>query len=286
MAKRALVLGGGGVVGIAWETGVLKGLFDAGLDPSSADLIVGTSAGAVVGTQLAKGQPIEDLFAVQLIPPDESLQAQMADIDGTALGNIFTKWAAAPEMTPPVRAEVGAMALAARTGSEEGFIQAIAAMLGGNDWPEKQLIVTAVSAESGEFVTWDRGAGATLERAVASSCAEPGLFPPITINGIRYVDGGVRSGTSADLARGNEVVLVIAPIGASAEGIGGIARRQLDTEVAELKALGSAVEVLLPDTNAMQVFGPNLMDPKRREAAAHAGVSQGAAMGQVLRQLW
>ena len=286
MAKRALVLGGGGVVGIAWETGVLKGLADAGLNPADADLIIGTSAGSVVGTQIRLGYPLDALLQAQHAPTDGSVESSVGEADVQGLMNVFMKWAAAQEMTPPLRAEIGKMALAAKTTSEERFVGAIGSLLAGHDWPEQPLIVTAVQADSGEFVTWDRSTGVPLHLAIASSCAVPGLFPPVTINGLRYVDGGVRSGTSADLARGYDVVLVIAPIGASAEGIGGIARRQLDAELDALRAAGSVVELILPDAAAMQAFGPNLMDPARRTPAAQAGLTQGAAAGQLLASNW
>ncbi len=286
MAKRALVLGGGGVVGIAWESGIMQGLQNTGVDPADADLIIGTSAGSVVGAQIAMGMPVAGLVQAQSRPGDGSIEGAMGQVDQQVLTAVFTKWAGSPEATPPVRAEIGAMALASRTASEEEFIAAIRSLLGTEDWPQKALVLTAVDAQSGEFVTWDRTTGVSLTLAVASSCAVPGLFPPITINGLRYMDGGVRSGTSADLARDCDVVLVVAPIGASDQGIGGIARRQLDAEVAELRQAGKAVEVVLPDPAAMQAFGPNLMDQSRRQPAVEAGLRQGEAIGRVLSGIW
>jgi NTE family protein len=153
-------------------------------------------------------------------------------------------------------------------------------------WPAKRLLITTVDAETGGFVTWDRNSGVPLDRAIASSCAVPGLFPPITINGRRYVDGGVRSGTSADLANGFDDVVIIAPIGASPDGIGAIARRQIDAEIDALESSGSAVTLLLPDAEALQAFGPNLMDSARTAPAAQAGRRQGAALAEVLRDGW
>lgn len=285
MASRALVLGGGGIVGIAWETAVLKGMRDAGLDPAAADLIAGTSAGSIVGAQLAAGRSLDELYAVQLAPSDGVIEARMQP-DLAALGAIFFKWSTAPAMTPELCAEIGAMALAAPTVPEDEWIGSIAHALGGTAWPERRLVVTAVDVESGAFATWDRDSGAPLDRAVASSCTVPGLFPPVSINGRRYMDGGVRSGTSADLAAGSDSVIVIAPIGASAEGIGAIARRQLDAEIEGLRAAGSVVELILPDAAALAAFGPNLMDPAHRAAAAGAGLRQGAEAGERLREIW
>lgn len=286
MATRALVLGGGGVVGIAWETGVLKGLRDGGVDPVAADLIVGTSAGSVVGTQIATGRTPDELYAAQLLPSDGAVEQNMTDVDSAALGAIFMKWGAAQQITPQLAAEIGAMALAARTVGEDQWLAAFDAILGPVAWPDGRLLVTAVDSADGAFVAWDKAAGVPLARAVASSCAVPGLFPPVTINGRRYMDGGVRSGTSADLARGHDLVLLVAPIGASPEGIGAIARRQIDAEVETLRAHGSTVEVLLPDAAALTAFGPNLMDPSRRTPAAEAGLAQGTAAAAALRAAW
>jgi NTE family protein len=78
MTRTALVLGGGGITGIAWELGILKGLADAGVDLSEADLVVGTSAGSVVGTQLASGRPLQELYATQLAPPDTEIGAELS----------------------------------------------------------------------------------------------------------------------------------------------------------------------------------------------------------------
>lgn len=283
---RALVLGGGGVVGIAWETGVLKGLRDGGVDPATADLIVGTSAGSIVGTQVRGGASLDDLYAEQTVPSDGRVEQAMGP-DVEKLMTIFTRWAQAPEMTEQICAEIGALALEAKTAPESEWLEAIGSRLPDRTaWPEGNLVVTAVDAESGAFRTWERASGAPLAQAVASSCTVPGMFPPVSIEGRRYIDGGVRSGTSADLARGHDLVLVIAPIGASAQGIGAIARRQLDAEIEELRAAGSTVELILPDAQAQEAFGPNLMDPARREPAAEAGLRQGAEVSARLASLW
>lgn len=283
---RALVLGGGGIVGIAWEVGVLRGLRDGGAYVAGADLIVGTSAGSVVGTQLAAHRNLDDLYALQLLDSDGVIEERMQEIDLAALQTIFMKWGLAQEMTEPLMAEIGGLALQAKTATEGAWTAAIEHALAVPEWPERDLRVTAVDAASGAFQVWTRASGVPLCLAVASSCTVPGLFPPVTIDGRRYVDGGVRSGTSVDLAIGYDHVLVIAPIGASAQGIGGIARRQLDSEVEAVRAAGSSVEVILPDAEAMEAFGPNLMDPSRRTAAAEAGMRQGLAAAESLRASW
>jgi NTE family protein len=285
MASQALVLGGGGSVGIAWESGVLKGLADAGLDLSGADLIVGTSAGSVVGAQLALGQTPEQMVATQIAESDGQLEQAMR-FDPQTFMAITARWGTIAEMNQETQAAIGALALSAPTIDEAIWLRVFEATLNGVPWPERRLLVTAVNAESGEFVAWDRTAGAPLARAVASSCTVPGLFPPVTINGARYIDGGVRSGTNADLAKGYDTVVIIAPIGGPGQAIGQLAQRQIESETATLRAAGATVQLLLPDAEALSAFGPNLMDVTRRAVAAQAGINQGQAAAEALRGVW
>jgi NTE family protein len=283
---KALVLGGGGVVGVAWLTGLIKGLIVGGVDPAQADLIVGTSAGSIVGTQIAAGHSFHAIYDAQVAPPDPGIGNAASAADTEALTAIFSKWTRAHEMTQALCAEVGAMALGAKTADESVFVDAIGSAMGVTDWPEQRLVATAVDALTGEFVTWSRESGAPLARAIASSCAVPGIFAPITVNGRRYVDGGVHSGTCADVALGHDFVIVVAPIGVRPEGIGGVSRRALDKEVEQLRQSGATVEVVFPDEAALEAFGPNLMDPSRRAAAAKAGLVQGTGLAGALRAAW
>ena len=285
MGTNALVLGGGGLLGISWEVGLLAGLLESGIDASGADLIAGTSAGAVVGTQIASGRPIGDLLADQLGPPPVASIAATMEFDAANLLSIFARWAAMPEMTRLRRAEIGALALASKTVSEERWVASLEALV-SDGWPRRRLLLTAVDAESGAFRVWDRDSGVDIRRAVASSCAVPGLFPAVTINGRRYVDGGVRSGTSADLAVGYETILIVAPIGARSNGIDPLLGRQAQAEAAALRAAGSRVELAFPDAAALEAIGINRMDPTRRRLAAEAGVRQGKELAARLDAVW
>lgn len=284
MSGKALVLGGGGAVGIAWEVGVLHGLREAGLDLANADRIIGTSAGSVVGAQIALGLTTDVLLAEQLGPSDPAT-AQAMVFDPQTFMTIAGHWATMTEMNAANRAAIGALALAARTVDEATWLNVFAGRLNGFPWPQ-HLIVTGVDAESGAFVAWDQRSGVPLSTAVAASCTVPGIFPPVTINGRRYIDGGVRSGTNADLAQGCARVIIIAPLGSQTEGSGPGAKRQIEGEIAGLRAAGSAVDVLLPDTDALAAFGPNLMDAGRRASAAETGVRQGRAAAQQLAAVW
>ena len=273
----ALVLGGGGLVGIAWETGLLAGLRQAGLDLSRADLIVGTSAGSVVGAQLATGGDLDDLYARQLTPPARPL------LPATAAGLIAFAQAyaeAAPSgvMTQPARARLGALALEAAVPSEAAYLQGIAALLPIHDWPERRLLLTAVDAGDGSFAVWDKESRIPLPLAVAASCAVPLIFPPVFIHGRRYMDGGLRSTVNADLAQGCDGVIILSPF-ASLPGQPAPA----EAEVNRLRASGHRVQLILPDQAAAHALGPNLMDPAACVPAAQSGRAQSAAVLADLR---
>lgn len=284
MEKRALVMGGGGTVGIAWETGLAAGLLEQGVHLGEADLIIGTSAGSVVGAQLAAGyDPRLVLQMHRAMAGAVSGQAERAAFDAEVLGEVFARWGSAGEMSPEVRRELGALALKAKTVPEDTYIGTIAQVTGVPEWPERRLLLTAVDAGSGEFVVWERGGAAPLERAVAASCCVPGIFPPVTIDGRRYVDGGVRSGTNADLAEGCGVAVIIAPLGERQFPHGRLAMEQ---EIALLRAGGGTVELVLPDAESLEAFGPDMMDASRIVPAAEAGYRQGLALAGRLQTIW
>jgi NTE family protein len=281
--RKALVLGGGGTVGIAWEAGIAAGLLESGVNLSDADLLIGTSAGSVVATLLASGVDPRQFLALQVAaggaPPTAITQTDTATLQA-----IHAKWTTADELNADLRQEIGSMALAARTITETEWIANFVQNLGGEVvWPERPLLVTAVDAFTGAFVTWAKGAGVPLHLAMAASCTVPGLFPPVTIGDSRYVDGGVRSATNADLAAGYETVVIVAPLATPAHPLG---HRLVGREIAELQARGTATELLLPDHEAMAAFGGNIMDASRIGPAAEAGVRQGRAFAGQLAELW
>lgn len=291
--KRALVLGGGGNVGIAWESGIVAGLLDRGVDAREADLIIGTSAGSVVGAHLAHGHdPREQLEQIkqprpQPAPAHGHDAEQVVAHDAAHAAATFQLWASFDRMTPAHCAQVGRMALDARTADEDRWVQGFAESRFPG-WPEKPLLITAVDCETGELAVWEKGSQVPIERAIASSCSVPALFPPVTINGRRYTDGGVRSGTSADLAQRIEpdVVLIIATMGAVERGIQKLAARQIAEEKGGLEAAGAKVAVVMFDDAMKEIAGVNLMDPSKREAAAEAGHAQGYRIAEEVGETW
>jgi len=289
MGNRALVLGGGGPVGIAWESGLIAGLAEAGIDLSAADFFVGTSAGSVVGAQLAMGRSpaaMADSFVGKGELPASPSESLAAPPDLSVLVTKIMESYAGVRPVEEVCAEIGAWALSAPTMSEEAFLASFGRTLGGlpeNYWPERKFSCTAVDVESGVFTEWGNESGTPLVRAVASSCAVPGIFPPVSISGRKYMDGGMRSGTNADLAKGYEIVVVIS---LNSAALPEVFRRPLDRELQTLRDGGSRVELIRPDAGSLEAFGPNLMDYRKRPAAAQSGMRQGKGGIEGLRELW
>jgi NTE family protein len=186
------------------------------------------------------------------------------------------------------RRMIGRFALEADTGPEDGFVSAFG-YLRGATWPSGYSC-TAVDAETGEFVVWSGQEGVELDRAVASSCSVPGLFPPITINGRRYIDGGMRSGTNADLAKGHDRVLIITLMTGDRTAMNPAwAERMRVAREAELDAIRSAggeIVTIGPDGEAAAAMGVNLMDGSRLLDAAEAGLRQGKSEADHLRDFW
>jgi len=285
MAKNALVLGGGGALGVAWETGLLAGLREAGIDPGAADLVVGTSAGSIVGTYIAGGK-LDEGLELQSQGTDQKINAIIVEADLPGMLQLFSYWASLPELTHDAIAEIGTKALAAKTAPEEKWTAYFNDVVPLTEWPDKPLKLTAVDAATGDFQVWDRDSGVPIHLAVASSCAVPGMFPPVTLHGKRYTDGGVRSGTSADLASGFDSVLIIAPIGSGKDGIDPILGRTTRAEAEALRAAGSRVELAFPDAGSLEAMGVNRMDSSRRPQCIEAGRRQGTALAEALAGAW
>jgi len=294
MAKRALVLGGGGPVGIAWEAGLLAGLAEGGVDSGAADLIVGTSAGAFVGALIAMGKTASDIahaiIAEEARPKQAAASGQARASDPMVLVRKMQEAALGERNPEAVRKEIGAFALSADTMDEASFIASFGRSLSGladDFWPDRQFACTATDALTGAFVVWDRTAKVGLARAVASSCSVPGIFPPITIKGRRYIDGGMHSGWIAGLAKGHDFVVVVLmrttdDDPALAERMG----RRREAEIATLREAGSHVELIVPDEASMAALGVNTHDARVRPAAARAGLSQGRKTAAGLGGIW
>jgi NTE family protein len=265
MTTRALVLGGGGLAGIAWETGILAGLAAAGVDVADADFVLGTSAGSVVATQVATGVALDVQLARQV---DPALQVRELAPAGTDHLAMLEELLSGTDGDPAeLRRTLGKVALEADTVPEVARREVIASRLPVHEWPDHHLAVVAVEAVSGEPVVFDRESGVDLVDAVAASCAVPAVWPPVTIGALRYVDGGVRSINNIDLAPGYDRVLVLAAMTDPAT----------ETQVAWLTDRGAQVEVITPDERATEVMMADPLAPSVRAPAANAGLDQAAS---------
>lgn len=273
--STALVLGGGGITGIAWELGILAGLAREGLDLTDADIVVGTSAGSVVGAQVTSGIPLDELYAGQLEPADHEIGGSMSRLAMLKLVPPYLL----PGSGRDKLARVGRVAQAAHAPGSADREGVIRSRLPVASWPERDLRVTAVDAESGEFTVFTAASGVDLVSAVAASCAVPTVWPPIEIDGHLYIDGGMRSTANVDLARGADRVVVLAPLPRAVSKRTSI-RAQLE------KIAPREWSVITPDPEALAAFGRNLLDPAKRGVAAEAGMRQSQGLVDELRHVW
>jgi NTE family protein len=277
--QTALVLGGGGITGIAWETGLLAGLAEAGVDLTAAGLVVGTSAGSVVGAQVTAGADLEAMYERQLEAPVTEKVARMTAATLARYG-----WAMLRSRGRDVefRRRIGALALAAEkaglTPPEQERLDVIGSRLVSREWPGRPLVLTAIDAHTGEFVPFDRDSGVPLLLAVAASCAVPGVYPPVTIGERRFIDGGIRSTANADLARGCDRLVVLAPI---PRGVGPMA--SVDAQVSGMVA---RVAVVSPDAASRAAIGRNVLDPAARAGSARAGRAQAKTVVDRVAAAW
>ncbi|MEV6366542.1 patatin-like phospholipase family protein [Micromonospora musae] len=277
----ALVLAGGGVAGIAWELGVLRGLADA--DPAladrilAADLVVGTSAGSAVAAQITNGTPLDDLYAAQLRPETAEIEV---DVDTEKLFADYGAVLTGVSDPAEARRRLGALALAAQTVEPAVRLTAIDARLPVKAWPGRDVRLPAVDAESGEVTVFTGDSRVSLRDAVAASCAVPGIWPPVAIGDRRYIDGGVRSMTNADLAAGADRVLIIQPILEGTPQPWG----NLDDEIAALAP--AKVHVISADQASVDAFGTNALSPATRGPSAQAGRAVGKAHAEAVAALW
>lgn len=273
--RRALVLAGGGIAGIAWETGVLRGIADE--SPAAvrlllgSDVLVGTSAGSAVAAQLGSGASIEALFDRQV---DQSSAEIDSGVDVEAITALFLEALNEPlaEATDPTRQQmrrIGAVAVATKTIPGRVRRQVIAQRLPSHDWPDRALRITAIDTASGELVVFDRASGVDLVDAVAASCAVPGAWPPVPIGGRLYMDGGVASAVNLGVAGDCDTAVVMVPSGVDVPAPFG------DGPAAEIAAFAGASFAVYADDRSLTAFGSNALDPGCRVPSAVAGREQG-----------
>jgi NTE family protein len=277
MRDTALVLGGGGPVGGAWMTGVLAGLAEAGVDLDRADVIIGTSAGAIFGARLAAGEAPGESYERQLSRADK------VELRVTAAQTARFLWAALGSRDPRRSVQrLGRAALGARTGPESELLDVVGTLLrGARDWPDRALRIAAVDAVSGALEAFDADSRLQLREAVAASCAVPVVSPPVTALGRRWIDGGSRTTTNMHLAADRRHILAVSPI-PTAVGPHPSAQQQ----AAQLAAQGAEITLVTPDRAARRAMGRDMTADARRPAAARAGHAQATALAHTVDAVW
>jgi NTE family protein len=292
VTRVGLVLGGGGVVGQAYHSGVLAVLqHDFGFDARAVDMIVGTSAGSITGTLLRLGVSAEDLAAWTVKAPlsgDDDVLRQMAEAPIPELApfnplHLLRRPLRLPgrhmvqrALTRPLQFRPMAAGMALMAPGRHDILEQLSALreLERPEWPVPDLWICAVRRRDGRRVVFGRPGAppASIHLAIGASCAVPGYFAPVQIGGHSYVDGGVHSPTNAAVLRGQEldVVIVIAPMSGPAGWRPGLfpsvrrySDRLLRREVRALEAEGVRTVVFTPGPGEQQVMGNDMMSRDR-----------------------
>lgn len=268
---RALVLAGGGLAGIAWETGVLQGISDevpeAGEALIGSGVLVGTSAGSTVAAQLGSGLPVAELFDRQVAGDSREIHP---GVSVEAITDLFLTAMLIPDVTKEQKLQkIGAVATSTETVPEAVRREVIAHRLPSHDWPQRTLRVTAIDINTGELVVFDNSSGVDLVDAVAASCAVPGVWPPVTIGDRRFMDGGVGSTVNMSAARDCGVAVALVPSGQDSPSPWGTAAAE------EIDAFPGASLAVFADAESLAAYGPNPLDPACRAPSAQAGRAQG-----------
>ena len=265
------MLAGGGLAGIGWETGILRGIADEAPETAKAlldlDVLVGTSAGSTVAAQLGSGLGLDVLFDRQTAPSSTELNP---DVGIDEITELFVTAMLTPNTTTAEKLQkIGAVALSTRTVTEAVRRNVIAQRLPSHEWPDRVLRISAIDTATGELVAFDRSSGVGLVDAVAASCAVPAVWPPVTIGARRYMDGGVGSSVNMALADDCDVAVVLVPSGRSTPSpFGGGAADEVD-------AFGGSAFGVFADDESIAAFGANPLDPACRKPSALAGREQG-----------
>jgi NTE family protein len=277
--SRALVLAGGGLAGIAWETGVLVGIADEAPEAAAAlvnsDVLVGTSAGSAVAAQLGTGAELGELYARQIAEESHEIDSGISIDDITA---VFLSVLGEVGSSVDRLRRIGEIALAADTVPEHVRRTVIAHRLPSQEWPDRDLRITVIDTATGELEIFTGGSGVPLVDAVAASCAVPGAWPPVTIGRRRFMDGGVGSTVHMAVAADCTTAVVLVPAGADAPSPFG------DNAAAEIDGFPGAAFAVFADAAALVAFGPNPLDPRCRRPSAIAGREQGRRIATMVAE--
>ncbi len=299
----ALVLGGGGATGNAWEIGVLAGFDHAGIRVANdAGVIIGTSAGATTAAQISGNVSLSDLYEQAVAPaPTSTGRSQQRSAPAIPVSTVFDRMrqiSANAHSAQDIRAGMGAFALECDPvldADADAWRATVESRFPARSWPEQRLLITAVNAHTGELVAFDRSSGVDIVDAVTASCSLPGGVASREINGERFIDGGAHSAENVHLASGYRHVVVLAPLARRPGSEGhatmfeGLRREpswgtELFSCIEDLEAGGSSVLLLTPSPAVLEAMGGNNMNPAARAATAQAGFRQGVESARSLGQ--
>lgn len=277
--KRALILAGGGIAGIAWETGILRGIADEAPETARAligsDVLVGTSAGSTVAAQISSAMSLEELYQRQIAETSAEIDPGV-DID--TITDLFVTAMSQPGSVAEKLRRIGSVALQTSTVAEPVRRRVIEARLPSHRWPERDLRITAIDTGTGELVVFDPSSGVGLVDAVAASCAVPGTWPPVTVGDRRYMDGGVSSAVHTGVAADCATAVVLVPAGANTPS------PFSSGTAAEIDAFSARTFAVFADETSLSAFGPNPLDPRCRVPSALAGREQGRRVANALTE--
>ncbi|UFS58765.1 patatin-like phospholipase family protein [Subtercola endophyticus] len=276
---RVVILGGGGVVGIAWEIGVLAGLKEAGIDLAQhTDALIGTSAGSFAATLIASTADLEERYQAQFGPAENEVSATMAP---EVQQKYQEAYMANYGQAIPLAKAFGDIAKTAETISTDLRTSVVATRLGINDWPDNDLLrMTSIDADTGELVLLDRHSGLSIVEAASATGAVPGIWPMVVAGGRNWIDGGMISAANAQLGSGYDRVLVIAPV---AETNGGF--DSVEAAAEKLRASATVVTITLDD-QAKETIGTNFLNPEFRAIGAEAGRAHALRAADEVRATW
>jgi len=261
-------LGGGGATGIAWEVGALDGL---AIDVALADRVIGTSAGAAVAAKMTAGFDRGEVSEWASTP-----QVPHANVDAVVLARLAGAqvW---PDRMAAIRA-LGRRGLAAWSrDAQDEWVSYVADDLRGRPWPDR-LVLTATNAITARGTVFDAASGVDLADAVAASCSVPGVFPPVVIDGVPYMDGGMPSPANLDLAWGFQAVVAVTSHAASI--------RPYRWPGRQARELGVPVCLVEADTRTKVAQGPDMLDTSRVGRAYAEGLRQGRSRAEEARAAW
>lgn len=253
-------------MGLVWTVGLITALRAEGIDPGAADRIIGTSAGAIVGTIIADGGDLDRI----LQPPSQEVSPPA--VDPAAVTEVFGILSTPGIDASEALRRAGKRALELPLGDPEDHVARMTGLTGVTAWPGGDLVITVADVTAGRRRALTAADGVPVTRAVAASTCAPGVFAPVPIDGRHYMDGGLHSPVNADLAAGAEVIVVVEPLA------------HLFRRAPEDADLGSGtVFSVIADADAI---GPDPFDTAALTPAYEAGVRQGHEVAPQLREIW